>query len=179
MSQYFVLVWLYICIVKNTKRNQLFLFLFHLFMKNYTLAQRNTDFMQAVRTCWKNMAAVGKTKGIDEIIMDVISGPAPEFYVTYETAYRYVSLARRGMLPQSLTRRRRQMWLDLNRRVHKIMKEKPEWCYGRALVEAIDMGNAPSWYLDARYARQLYYKLLREGTVRRRTLFRNRDLLKH
>ena len=144
-------------------------------MKNYTLIQRNTDFMLAIRTAWKRKADDGDVPPIEDIIDEVISGEAPEFYVTYETAYRYVSLARRGMLPQSLTGKRHRMWMDLCDRVADIMAKNSDWSYGRALVEAIDMGNAPCWYLESKYARQLYFTLLKEGTVKRRTLLRNRD----
>ena len=144
-------------------------------MKNYTLIQRNTDFMNAVRSQWRAMAEAGESTAIEKVIEAVINSQAPEFYVTYETAYRFVSLARRGCLPQSMDGRRYRMWHDLNDRTNKIMENNPQWSYGRALVEAIDMGNAPSWYLEPGYARQLYYSILHEGTVKRRTLLRNRD----
>ncbi len=145
-------------------------------MNNYTLIQRNADFMRAVRQQWKKSSEAGRPVDINSILGEVLSGHAPEFYVSYDTAYKNVSLARRGALPMSLDRLRRKMWIDLAKRVDDIMADNKQWSYGRALVEAIDRGDAPSWYLNPMYARSLYYTLLREGTVNKCTLLRDRDM---
>lgn len=145
-------------------------------MENYTLIQRNADFMARVRQEWRMVSESGRRDSIRAIIERVVKGSAPEFYVSYETAYRYISLARRGELPFKKAGNRYRMWSDLAVRVDAIMTEHKEWNYARAIVEAIDRGNAPSWYMDPEYARTLYFKLLREGTVPDRTLIRSRDM---
>lgn len=144
-------------------------------MKNYTLTQRNTDFMKAVRRETILLNDSGFLPDVAAVIEKVLAGKAPQFYVDYETAYRYVSLARRGLLSSAIKGQRRQQWKDLAARVDDMMASHPEWTFARALVEAIDQGDAPSWYMSPDYARRLYFKLRREGYIARNTLLRNRD----
>lgn len=84
----------------------------------------------------------------------------PEFYVTYETAYRYVGLALRGALPLRGNGLRRQQWTDIASRVRAIMESRPDFSMGRALVEVIDAGDTPSFYLSYPPALSLYYRLI-------------------
>ncbi len=124
---------------------------------NYTTFKRNAHFMAAVE---RAAAAEGtKEPNIAKIIRQVINGPAPEFYVSYETAYRYVSLALRGALPTEMSSTRTRQWNDLADRVRKVMSRNRGKSCAAALVEVMERGNAPSFYLTPSSALALYYRL--------------------
>jgi len=142
---------------------------------NYTLAQRNADFMSAVRHA--TAAWSGKEEPtVTCIIRKVINNGAPGFYVKYETAYRFVCLVLRNRLPLNINGVRRRQWDEIADRVRKTMTDHPDYSIGQALVEVIDAGNAPSFYLSFASAKSLYYRLLsHRRPISSRTLRRNRN----
>ncbi len=126
---------------------------------NYTLLQRNADFMRAFRTVWA--AWDGPEPTIADIINKVVSMPAPKFYVNYETAYKFVGRALNDKLPAGNRGSRRQMWHDLASRVSAVRTCYPHISLGLALVYVMDVEGAPSFYLTQKSATALYYKLKR------------------
>lgn len=139
---------------------------------NNTTTRRNAHFMAAVN---KTVAEWGgKTFSLNNILAKVIDSPAPEFYVTYDTAYRYVSLAMNGNLPNTEKGTRRRQWLDLASRVKATMRRHPHLSRAKALQLVLEHGQAPSFYLSLTSAATLYYSIRssrrqqRINTMRRR-----------
>ena len=128
---------------------------------NYTTKQRNHDLMNAVHKAvatWN-----GDTPSVNEIIRKVLNSPAPTFYVSYETAYRYVSLAMRHKLPHNINSNRRRMWIDLAARVSAIMHDNPSYTYAKALLSVLEGEHAPSFYITTLTATRIYYNMLQKS----------------
>lgn len=135
----------------------------------HTLSQRDVDFMSALRhtvLAWNDT----KPPTLGNAIIKVLAGPAPRFYVEYETAYRYVSLAIRDRLPHRVYGRRRQMWNDLAGKVLGVMSRGKGCSMACALVDVLENETAPSFYISYWWARKIYHRYLMLGRTSRNCL---------
>lgn len=129
---------------------------------NKALKRRNAHFMAAVKrtaAAWE-----GTDVEVSRIIEAAATGPAPEFYVTFDTARRYISLTMRNKLPKSMSDTRRRMWIDLTAKVTALMKRRSSLTISDALSTVLASKPAPSFYITPQYARNLYYKLANNTT---------------
>ncbi len=139
----------------------------------HTISQRDVDFMSALRhevLAWDG----SQPPTLRNVVARVLEKPAPRFYVEYETAYRYVSLAMRDCLPHKLTGRRRKMWNDLAGMVSDIMSRDTSVTLSGALVEVLETREAPSFYISGQWAVKIYYVYL---SISRRDIRKSKYIL--
>ena len=130
---------------------------------NNTTTRRNAHFLAAVCRAAARRGVSGHD--VAQIVSAVAAGPAPEFYISYDAARRYVSLALRNKLPKSLSPTRRQKWADITSRVTALRDRRPQLSVCEALAYVLATCHAPSFYIAPRSALNLYYKLVNNTTL--------------
>jgi hypothetical protein len=84
--------------------------------------------------------------------------PAPCFYVTFDTARRFVSMLDRGLELPIVNENKKAMYKELHRRLNKARGDK-EKCY--QLLDDIINSPAPEFYMDVETFKQIFYKTIR------------------
>ena len=126
---------------------------------NYTIERRNSDFTKAVNAeLWRT---AGDGSKLGEVIKRVAEGEAREYYVNYETAYRWVCQGLRGNFPCVEDSHKRRKWRELTRKVLEKMHQKPWYSIALALVEVLDNEKASSYFMNYETARWVYYCTMR------------------
>ncbi len=125
-------------------------------------SRRDADFMAA---CRREMQGDRMPRSARELAARVAGGEAPEFYLTYEYAYRALREYRRtGRLPRK-SHPGVDMWKEIALRV-----ELEEQKRGRTFAEAVAVtleGPAPRFYIRSSTAERLYNRLRRENKRKR------------
>lgn len=120
-------------------------------MKNTLLDNRNRDIVRQVRC-----GADGSGATTRQIVDGVCTMMRPRYSVSYDAAYRNVSLHLRGKARAGT--RRQQEYAEIARRVAAIMQSNKTIGYGIALNRVLDEGTASQLYLSPSYALRLYYR---------------------
>ncbi len=118
--------------------------------------RRHDDFMTACRREAHNWD--GDTPpSVDEIIRKVISGGAPRFYLSLDTALMKTGGYLSGKTPVPRTQQG-LMWRDFAERVGARLEADPELTLYQAITNTLNDDEAPSFYLTFNSARRLYYR---------------------
>lgn len=146
---------LYFCHVLNATHLIILLHLFYTMLN--TTTRRYRDFMTACRReaqAWNG----DHTPTVNDIIRRVISGGAPRFYTSYDTAIRRVChyLSGKNTPPDSLKGR---MWRDITERVAVRREADPTLSISQAVINVLDEDEAPSFYLSFFSARSTYFRV--------------------
>jgi hypothetical protein len=83
---------------------------------------------------------------------------APRFYVTFDTARRFVSMLDRGLELPLKNENKKRMYQELYNRLKKKRGDK-KLCY--QLLEEIITSPAPEFYMDFETFEQVFYKTIR------------------
>lgn len=94
---------------------------------------------------------------IEEIINYARNSEAPRFFVTFESARRFISMLMRGKTIPIVNKNKLNMYYEIHRRY----LERRENCRSPYLVlESIIEEPAPSFYMDSETFRGIIYKTL-------------------
>lgn len=119
--------------------------------KEYQTA-RDADFKQAVGRVIRERNKNGEQIRMSEAVRAAINGGAPHYYISYDYAYRHLSLYRRGK--KNRKGARPEMWVELDRRVNELGKRRPDAPVSRRLEEVLRSG-ATRFFITERYGMRL------------------------
>lgn len=125
------------------------------------LQQRDNDFVNVIRSAIANRDRDHKPS-TSAIIRQVLSMPAPRYYVDFDTAYKAVSRIHENGLPRCVNSNKQQMWIDLATTVYDYLNTHPGSTRLDALGHILETCTAPSFYLSEATARIHYYRLIRQ-----------------
>lgn len=149
---------MYLCHVDNAMKNT---FINQSNTMNTLLQRRNRDFMSAFKQALSRLMKHGEPT-VEQVILELLDGEAPAYYVSYDYAYAMVCAVIKGQL-RVTTSLRNRMWFDLAGEVRRIMREASyPISIADALIVALETCPAPSFYLTFNSARRLYYHLLEQ-----------------
>ena len=123
---------------------------------NYLLAMRNKELIESYKRILRDEYARGGTIDRRRVVMRVLRESRPMFHVSYDHAYKVLSVARRRGFNHFKHPHRRQMWRELASLVHDEMHRHPRLSMGDALSRVLASCRASSFYLSPDYC----YKLL-------------------
>lgn len=132
-------------------------------MKNI-LDERNRLLCQRVKGYY---AVGGGNEGnvtMDDAVDGALKSLAPRFFVSYDAAYRNVSLHLRGVVGK--TTGRQKLYAEMARRVKTLMEQNPGMRYHVALNKVMDESAAPGLYLTPAYMKRLFYKLQKNNRLK-------------
>lgn len=83
---------------------------------------------------------------------------APRFYISFDTARRFVSMLDRGLGLPLKNENKKRIYQELHSRLKKKRGDK-KGCY--ALLEEIITSPAPEFYMDVETFKEVFYKTIR------------------
>lgn len=117
--------------------------------------QRNRELMQAYRhACGKRTFVVRR-----EVCEEVANSPCSRFWVSEERAAAVVSGLLKGRYAlDDMSRQKRDMFLEIFKRVTKIMDENPDVKLRDAVFDAVN-SPAPRFYMTTRSVIQIIWQI--------------------
>lgn len=126
-----------------------------------TSKRRRRDFMAAFRQALLKWNEATPPR-VEDIILKIISGGAPHFYVDQERAIRISSAIISGRLvPYNNLRGR--MWRDFSERVRLRYEANPLLPFSQVVADVIEQEEAPSFYMTLGSATRFYYRCRKLG----------------
>ena len=123
---------------------------------NQLLAMRNKELVNSYKRILRDEYAHSGTIDRRHVVMRVLRESRPMFHVSYQHAYKVLSVARRHGFDHFKQPHRRQMWRELSSLVDDEMRMHPHLCMSHALSRVLASRRASSFYLSPDYC----YKLL-------------------
>lgn len=119
------------------------------------ILQRNKELMQAYRhVCGKRDFVVRR-----EVCEEVANSPCSRFWVSEERAAAVVSGLLKGRyILDDMSRQKRDMFLEIFKRVTKMMEESPDIKLRDAVFDAVN-SQAPRFYMTTRSVIQIIWQI--------------------
>lgn len=92
--------------------------------------------------------------------------PAPRFWVSESRAAIVIGAMMRGHTPERMNPKRREMFLEIHRRVVDKMAGNPEMCMTHAVNETV-YEEAPEFYLQPETARSIIYRFIQKRKAKK------------
>lgn len=130
--------------------------------------ERNENIMRVYR---RVLAQAEYPLDMDAVYKAVSEAPADRFYVTAERAMNVLSRIDEGDPLSSMVEGRRQMYLEIHRRVAHLQGRHREWPRLKAVITAIT-SPAPRFYLEASSLKIIIWrikKFKKENEARNKT----------
>lgn len=115
---------------------------------------RDADFKRAVGRVMTETRGERLTMG--DAVRRAIKGGAPYFYISYDYAYRHLSLYRRGLKRGG---KREAMWAEIDRRVRELGERRRGAPVSRLLAEVLMQGRATRFFITERYGMRVFNEL--------------------
>lgn len=129
---------------------------------------RNKDLIQTYRSILHNCTGHIDIKDVYE---KLIRHPAKRFWVSEKRASIVVSQMLKGISIDYMRPERKEMYKEICNRVKQLMKRKPNLSVYELTFEVVSQ-PAPSFYLTARTAQQIIYKIRRKWYEERKKKLR-------
>ena len=106
--------------------------------------QRN----EALLAAYRRLASRSGFIRLKDIGRQIADSPSPRFWVSEERAAFVVSAIMRGKpILRSMRPSKREMFIEIHRRVVELKKKCPDWPLNRLVAEVID-SPAPKFYME-------------------------------
>lgn len=117
--------------------------------------QRNDALLQA----WRRHVAQADSVRLRDIGEKIVNSPSPRFWVSEERAAAVVSAMMRGKpVLQSMRPSKREMFIEIHRRVIELKKKNPSWSLGRLVFDVVN-SPAPKFYMEPSSALERLFKI--------------------
>lgn len=117
--------------------------------------QRNRALLDAFR----RHTAESPFVSLDDIGRKVVDSPCPRFWVSEERAAAVVSLIMRGKpVLDTMRPSKREMFLEIHRRVIALKADNPHWNLKRLVFEVVN-SPAPKFYMEPSSALERLFKI--------------------
>ncbi len=114
----------------------------------YEVKMRNRDIKKCYRNIVKKYKKTGKMPSISKLINKTITSNAPGYYLTYDYARRLLSSHRRNLLPKTYRKLRRDMIVEIAKKVDRLLLQSPTMTEGEALTIVLTNGNASRFFIS-------------------------------
>ncbi len=117
--------------------------------------ERNAALLKAYRQHIRTVRIVR----LNEIGEKIVNSPSPRFWVSEERAAAVVSLIIRGKpVLDTMRPSKREMFLEIHRRVVALKKIHPDWTLSQLVFEVVN-SPAPKFYMEASSALIRLFKI--------------------
>lgn len=118
-------------------------------------AERNDALLRAFRHHVQTSPFVR----LDDIGRKIVNSPSPRFWVSEERAAAVVSAIMRGKpVLDTMRPTKREMFLEIHRRVIALKKIHPDWPLGRLVLTVVN-SPAPKFYMEPSSALERLFKI--------------------
>ena len=119
---------------------------------------RRKDLQKCYNKIVKQCEKQGVTPTSTNIIEQTINSEAPGYYITYDYARRLLRQYRRRKLPRNYNALKRDMVIEIARKVNKLMESQQGYTEGEALAMVLASGNASRFFISPISARRIINK---------------------
>ena len=117
-------------------------------------AERDKDLLRAYREVLTRHRHIYLSRVVEE----VVSSPSKRFWVSEERAKIVLGEIARGRSLERMNRTRRDMYMEIYRRVCLLQKEQPDLSLNR-LIETVIESPAPCFYLTPQSAKVILHRI--------------------
>lgn len=116
--------------------------------------QRDREFIRLCKRHYQNLCADGEQPSIYRVVLDVLSGPAPSYYVDFYHASAKLSRALRQEPPASRPRYFcSRLWTDMMRDYKELHRKHPQLTFHELLLQlCVGAAGNPRFYISPRRA---------------------------
>ena len=115
-----------------------------------------------LQKCYDKIVKQCKKQGVKStpttIIEQTINSEAPGYYITYDYALRLLRQYRHRKLPRNYSALKRDMVIEIARKVNKLMELQQGYTEGEALAMVLASGNASRFFISPISARRIIKK---------------------
>ena len=117
-------------------------------------AERDKDLLRAYREVLTRHRHIY----LPRVVEEVVSSPSKRFWVSEERAKIVLAEIARGNSLERMNKTRRDMYMEIYRRVRLLQKEQPDLSLNR-LIETVIEGPAPCFYLTPQSAKVILHRI--------------------